>query len=62
MTCPRCNQKSGVTNTAAVCGEVIRRRECKACHYVFFTKEVVATDYERSQLSRLLHAKKDGRL
>lgn len=61
MTCPVCKQKSGVTNTAAVGDEVIRRRECKSCRWVFFTKEVVATDYEQSQLKRLLNAKRDGR-
>lgn len=61
MNCPRCNQKTGVTNTAAAEGLVLRRRECKACRYVFYTKEVEATDYERSRLSRLLNAKRDGR-
>lgn len=62
MTCPICKQKSRVTNTAAVDGEVLRRRECKACGWVFFTRETEAKGWDRVLCSRALNAKKDGRL
>ena len=62
MTCPVCKQKSRVTNTAAVDGEVLRRRECKSCGNVFITKETVAMIEDQGRLSRLLYARRDGRL
>lgn len=61
MTCPVCKQKSRVTNTAAVDGEVLRRRECKACGHVFITKEAAASIEDQGRLNRLLNAKRDGR-
>ncbi len=39
MTCPKCEGKSTVINTAVDVDEVVRLRRCLSCNYRFYTAE-----------------------
>lgn len=39
MTCPNCSGATTVTDTGTGSDEVIRRRKCKKCGYIFYTVE-----------------------
>lgn len=40
MECPECGENTGVTNSRKYAGAVYRRRECKSCHFRFWTEEI----------------------
>lgn len=40
MLCPKCGEKSCVTDTVGAPTKTYRRRKCKVCEHVFYSEEI----------------------
>lgn len=51
MNCPECNNKTGVTETRKMLGNIYRIRRCKKCNKKFYTVEkVIANGFPQPRI------------
>ena len=46
MECPKCGEQTSVTRTVSDSGYTYRKRICKSCKYIYYTKEQECDSYE----------------
>lgn len=47
MECPECTSSTKVLDSRKYAGAVYRRRECKICHFIFWTEELEIDENSR---------------
>lgn len=50
MNCPKCNNKTRITDTRTNGGNTYRRRRCTVCKHKFFTEEKQTDGFMQKQI------------
>lgn len=57
MECPECDNRTRVLDSRRYAGAVYRKRECKTCHFRFWTEELEIEEDSQMIREMMAHCK-----